>query len=565
MNAMKQKWRSNDTRGVAITWVTIMIVVMMIAVGAILTLTVGYLSRSVSNNAKQQTYFTARAAVDAVALEVASHPDGTMSKILNEMDKLSSFDLGAMDGKTELGNCFLRAVKGADGTVYIEASANKGGQSETVVGQLGLQKIADNYAPTGFAQLILNNMSNKKLKAFQAVSGNLYLGKKAGKNLILSSENGNRIYINGDLHAHTNLSIEGTVEGNLPQIEKRIVAEGNVTVAGNMQIGHKKEGVLDYPNSGIHANGGITLRENVNVFGNLKAQTILISTQSVEHEVIGTVTAKTVVIEGNSYVAGSIVADRVEIRGNAAFKGSITCDSLVIATEGSGMAVYGTNEPIRASAAPSEDAQLKIEQYDTRFVQAPYQAAEMEEPVFPPSDPPVMPDYGELEKSGLLHEIATSGETIGTTDGHDSYYIASKKKLKNITVQGTGKVYLYIKSGVDFDLDEIRFENPDTGMSEFSPCLFVILDNGAAVTASGDFYGYLYGSNGSKIDLKSNTYLYGGLYVEENGSHLAIGEHVAVEYVAPCADAEGTSPAVRYVWYLRQYLPEVPLDAEVIS
>lgn len=566
MSAMKQNWRGNATRGVAIAWVTIMIVVLMIVVGAILTLALGYFNRSVANNAKQQTYFTARSAIDAVTQELVSYPDGALSVALNEMEGPGSIALGMMTGKTELGDCSVRLIKGEDGTAYIEAVAVRGGQSDTVVGQLGLQKIADNYAPIGFGQVVFNNLEGKELVALRAVNGDLHLGERAGKDLILSSKGGASIFIDGNLYVHTNLSIEGTVTSDPPQIEKRIISEGNVMVAGNMQIGRKEEGVLDYPDSGIHTSGDITLQDGVKVFGNLTAQSVFIDTWSAEDEIIGTITAKTVIIEGNSNVLGAIVADQVEIRGNASFTGSITCGDLVIATDGDGTAIYGTTEPIQIPAPLKEEAQLKIENYETRFVQVAYQSVTLPEPVFPPESPPVMPDYTALDKSGLVEKIKTSGSTLGTTDGHDSYYRVTKKNLENLTVQGTGKVYLYVKSGVNLDLDEIEFMNPSVGMSDFRPHLFVILENGADVEVSGDFYGYLYGPGGSKMDVENGTHLYGGLYVEENGSHLNVGKSVTIEYVPPDTNSsDDESSDVKFLWYLRQYLPELPTSVEVSS
>ena len=157
-----------NTSGSALVWVLVLCIIFAILGMAIGWVALSMNNRSVNNNSRQQTYFTARSAVDAVfnqlGGEVKSDEDN-FSKYLNE-HLLSNEDyiyIKDMGFDESMGKCSLKGIYDKEEKVVaLSATAQKGEMEDTVVLTAKRETTSlENIWPNKTLAMTLN--SNKKL------------------------------------------------------------------------------------------------------------------------------------------------------------------------------------------------------------------------------------------------------------------------------------------------------------------------------------------------------------------------------------------------------------------
>jgi hypothetical protein len=125
-------------KGSVLTWAIVILLVLTVLVGAVLTLSLSYYTRSLNNNSLKQAYFTARSAVNAIAEELCgSTANGKtmLAKLLSNGDVLEIPNIQFDNHQSDMGTCKAvlkrESYRGLD-TILITATATVGSQTESV-------------------------------------------------------------------------------------------------------------------------------------------------------------------------------------------------------------------------------------------------------------------------------------------------------------------------------------------------------------------------------------------------------------------------------------------------
>ena len=133
----------NNNRGSALIWVLVICIIFGILGMAIGAIALSMNNRSINNNLKQQTYFTARSAVDAVFAQFnGDDKKGSFARYLNEnllkegtnnSIKIDNFFKDS-EYRDQLGDCTVTGSYDATTKIVtLTATAKKGSQEDTVV------------------------------------------------------------------------------------------------------------------------------------------------------------------------------------------------------------------------------------------------------------------------------------------------------------------------------------------------------------------------------------------------------------------------------------------------
>ena len=134
--------RNNITqqKGSVLTWAIVILLVLTVLVGAVLTLSLSYYTRSMNNNSLKQAYFTARSAVNAIAQELCgsvetANGQAMLAKLPSNGDLLEIPNIQFDNNQSDMGTCKAvlkrESYHGLD-TILITATATVGSQTESV-------------------------------------------------------------------------------------------------------------------------------------------------------------------------------------------------------------------------------------------------------------------------------------------------------------------------------------------------------------------------------------------------------------------------------------------------
>ncbi|CAK7014017.1 MAG: hypothetical protein EUB_01836 [Eubacterium sp.] len=143
---MREKLKNNC--GSALIWVLVICVIFGLLGMAIGSIALSMNNRSINNNLKQQAYFTARSAVDAVFEQLngdAKNPvNGNLTKYLDEnllAEDKHHIEIEDMGFEESMGKCFLTGdYDSKTGIVTLTAIAQKGDQNNEVTLTAKLEK-----------------------------------------------------------------------------------------------------------------------------------------------------------------------------------------------------------------------------------------------------------------------------------------------------------------------------------------------------------------------------------------------------------------------------------------
>ncbi|WP_195269852.1 hypothetical protein [Eubacterium sp. 1001713B170207_170306_E7] len=131
------KKRLSDQSGSALVWVLVICIIFGLLGIAIGSVALSMNNRSIKNNLHQQTYFTARSAVDAffVQLNGDTSDNPTTALLYQKLieDGGHAFEVENIDFEDTMGNCSLKATYDVNAKeVTLTATASKGDMTDTV-------------------------------------------------------------------------------------------------------------------------------------------------------------------------------------------------------------------------------------------------------------------------------------------------------------------------------------------------------------------------------------------------------------------------------------------------
>ncbi len=614
-------WQQNN-QGFTLTWVVIAFLVLLIFLGGILTMAVGYHGRSINNNAQQQAYFTARSVVNAVAQDIC----GTESRCLLPQDtdgKLQNLPVNGLPGA--MGSATVNIYRNGN-VVFVEAIATAGGQSSTVVARIDKYS-SNSQLPTNFNYLVLGAQGGKSME-LRGLRTNTDLLIPEGIELVtLGNANGRSFWLEGKLYTQSPLLIQGYDVSAF--IRGKITSTADITIQNSrLNIGLESKPTEIYTTGNVTVNGmegaiygSVTAYETIqlanwptvtyDVRGNLYAANILLSNGS---SILGNVTASgnnteaapALTLKDSAKIKGNVTAQSLSINQGAKITGNVAASSIIINTN-QGAAIIGNvttktltignntykaatelpdgiNEWINGAvtfaspdipAPPSEKLSFPI----LPEVTIARPAADRLVPAEPEGNRLVLGSYDQLDPEDP-EPPDSKKEVIVAADRH--YHLSKDLPNANILVQGSGKVFLHVDKGVKLQISRLQYQQfvggritvepqkePQRG--EVAPNLFIQLEDTAEVELNAtnwsnmqsDFYCYIDARKNATAALIAaqsiNINLYGGLHCAVFADSLGSN----IYYIDPKAGNTDDGEEQER-WILTQYLPSLP-RAEVNS
>ncbi|MDO4541572.1 MAG: polymer-forming cytoskeletal protein [Bacillota bacterium] len=607
-NSKKKKIKNIlNNSGSSLVWIAVSMVVLLILIGGILSMASIYHKSSVNNNSATQAYFSARSGINAVVAELQANPNGSLAQ---EIEALSPgndavLDLGTVDfgNNDDMGECQLRLWRTGDKTAYLEATATVGEKKDTVVALLGKQTITNSSRPSIPGYVYVGSADPKEERlTFNSVTGLYFDTANAavhinGSNKVAPKVNGDiyskrplhingfsnvsgRVNVNGDIFSAENLYIKNyvTVDGNMTS-EKEIhfTAQGSKAITVNGKVNGAK--ILLEQGTEITASNletpELTLEQNASLTGNVSAVNVTLNQNST---VTGTVDCVSLIInQGASIVgdvkcdsltiAGNVSSDKVPVQGNVSFR-SVTINGTAYTSAEAFNAAFANDNNI-ANNYFSGSITFFPQQYSVNI----------------PDIENVVPN-ATVPGAGSAKDLAPAmtsrfSETLGTEDGNDSYYLLDDDdKEVDLTIQGTGNIFVYLTNGADLTIKSIKYKD---SYNKEAPTLFIVaegnseLELGKRVT---DFYGYIYAKQGTdkddgneelpeiKIDddRGSTITIHGGVFfdgLEDDDDFFSSSLIIKSIESSVLGDGSGGSDETgREQWYPRQYLDSIPRELE---
>lgn len=159
-----------DSSGSALVWVLVICIIFAILGMAIGWVALSMNNRSINNNIQQQTYFTARSAVDAVYNQLGGEikeDEDSFSKYLSEhlLSNECSIYIDNMGFNENMGVCSLKgSYDQKEKVVTLSGTAHKGSMEDTVVLTVKMETTAkENIWPNESLGTKLNSKNDKKL------------------------------------------------------------------------------------------------------------------------------------------------------------------------------------------------------------------------------------------------------------------------------------------------------------------------------------------------------------------------------------------------------------------
>jgi hypothetical protein len=552
----------NNDKGYVLLWTVIISMVLVIAVAAVLTMSLSYNLRSTNNNSERQAYFTARSVVNALAYEIQGpQPTENGKSILDLMYSsngsctINDFQFEGIDGY--MGSCtatIKREQFGHSDTILITATATVGNSAKSVSARLIFR---DGGELSSFA--IFNIASARGLiYGLQTGAGTgLYLESAEGNvKLDTKSQNQQNVILRGDIYVGTPLWLQASHYA-APHAHGDIISNKNIYIFDTFTVG-PYAGCCERedPDTEIHTTGTVNIEDNASIYSTITAQTV--NAGDFCH-LYNDISGNVVDISGNAVVNGNITANTLYLAGNVQINGDVT--AAILTMDGSAKItgqVNAYNISINRGATIDGDVTVHFitatNVLNTLLIQG---ALTAESAIGPDvtassyrlgipytgsltpvaaivSKLPVLPEEPDLPVQPAGAEPYNDDEAIlGYTDGRDSYYVVdSKLTVSTLKTQGSGNIYLYVPRGSRLTLHQMQTLNMT------NPNLYIIVANGGTLLFANenkDFYGYIYGESGSKVDLGDRTHIYGGVRAED----VFYGLDTYIQFPANTSDPQG--------------------------
>ena len=551
----------NNDKGYVLLWTVIISMVLVIAVAAVLTMSLSYNLRSTNNNSERQAYFTARSVVNALAYEIQGpQPTENGKSILDLMYSsngsctINDFQFEGIDGY--MGSCtatIKREQFGHSDTILITATATVGNSAKSVSARLIFR---DGGELSSFA--IFNIASARGLiYGLQTGAGTgLYLESAEGNvKLDTKSKNIQNVILRGNIYVDTPLWLQASYYPNA-HVHGDVISGKDIFIFNTVTVG-PYTGCCEREDTDteIHTPGVVNIYDHAKIYTAITAQTVNAANYS---QINNNITSDVVNISGDVTVTGNITANTLNLSGKAKVTGDVTAGSLTLSSysqivgqvssssvninggatingdvTAKSVTAYSTNSPLLISGTLTVENNIASNVTASVYnVGIPYTGSSKPVSVIvskvpalvaAPSMPP-QPENAEVYNN--------SNTVLGRSDGRDSYYVVGGKiSINTLRTQGSGNIYLYVPSGTTLTLDKMQTENTD------NPNLYIIVDGGGTliiVNGPKDFYGYIYGAAGSSVNVGDGTHVHGGVRAVD----VVFGMDIFIDFPATISDPE---------------------------
>lgn len=361
--------RIRNNSGSALLWTVLVLGVLTILSTAVLTISMAYSKRNLTQGHDQQAYFTALSAVDLVAAQFSgTHPENSnQQKIVERLEKGEVIVIDDMELPSELGTCTVTMTMEGTNQIVITADAQKSGSSYRLSAILKGDVIITNPETpsyggegtpgvgaggiTGGAGLVTD--PNTDIYIWNHEPFILDSRSSSGDTLHMGA-----LYTNGPVELRCN-------KWNYSHLHGEIIGTDNITFFDNATAGLLPHELLpdgrtqccdNHDPSFIHTTGQVTMtgksrmggditansivvQEGARVAGNLTANDIRVEGNSWEgsddpdyYMVKGDLRANTVTLSQGAIVIGNITAQTVRMTGSPYVAGSITAQNIIMET-----------------------------------------------------------------------------------------------------------------------------------------------------------------------------------------------------------------------------------------
>lgn len=351
---MMESKASQYNRGSTLAWVAIVMVVLLIIVGAILSLATFFHQKSVNSNSRSQSYYTAQSGINTVVSALNTKPKGTLATNLKALPSLTAYkgdaslktseylNLGnlSFDANTKMGSCNLKLYH-IGGRYYIKAVGSIGKQESVVAAELGLKQEKDNPLPVWNDFVYGAGLSAKEWRNASVINTSLFIDSDGTKDVLKLWSNGkNLLEIEKNLYSHRIIDLPnssaGCFIGGMVVTDQVFTAAGSYTIKGGFSssaaVTLKGSGVVgdsDKKSGGNISATDVTITDTVNVYGDVIANKVNLSGSSV---ITGNVVADTLTMSGKATISGNVTAKKITITGDATIGGNVTAETIQIDT-----------------------------------------------------------------------------------------------------------------------------------------------------------------------------------------------------------------------------------------
>lgn len=578
-----------NRKGAVLVWAVVVLLLLTILIGSVLTLSMAYYIRCVNNHNARQAYYTARSAVDSIASVLCDtdsneNKEALLSKLSENGSKLDLNNLQFT--QSALGSCSAtinRESYNDSDTLLIIATAVVGKQRKSVSLRL---KNHPAEKPSSINQLVIGDSTGSGTDngitnyGFQTdANTDLYIGSNISKFEINITSNGNFPLLIGNVYCKAPFYIASDYYGRptTTHVHGNIISDQLVALSDNATVGPfpnccsgtQKESVVYTIASFTAINQAkiyskvtaqtitlsnevtayndmtgdtITLQDNVIYTGNITANHLIMKSQA---KVTGNVTAGTVSMQDNAFITGNVNASSITIDSGGKIDGSVTAKNVTV-TNSYQKPMITKNLTIQNNMI-IQNNKVSTNQMVGGTITTGVVYTGSETPVAPlvskvpaaPGSPTVPSPTGHpTENYNNLNQV------LGKTDGSDSYYtISGNLNVSTMTTQGQGNIYIFVMPGANFTLNDMTPEN------KTNPHIFITVENGGTFQRENieaenwcqksmykDFYGYIYGVDGSNIYIGRGTHIYGGISAKQ----ATYGIDVAISAIQSTAISGGS-------------------------
>ena len=591
MNNPKQR-KTERADGFVLVSAVVLLLVFAILIGIVLTISYASLARSVKNNSEKQAYSTARFVAEAIAADLTREEssllkESVFSSLNQSGDTLTVTSVAYNGAEGNVGDCdvlLTREEKDGLDTLLITATAQVANAEKNISLRLEYH-FGEGGAGDYFGQLVLNgsSVSGTKTPVFNGISTSpttdLFISDVYVTQLSVDiTSNGSTPLIKGNVYAEVPFILGsryyGTPESH---VHGSIISDANITTNHNSTVG-PHTGCCDAPikPSEIFSLATVRLNNEAVVYCPILAQTVTTYNETIINNsisgntvtirdnsiVTGSITANTLVIQNNTIVTGNVHAKSLVLRDNGIVNGNVTAESVTIRNGGKifGSATVKTISSVSASKNPmitgnltSQNAipsTIKVGGTKSSGITYTAESTPVSLDLFvsrlpEKTPPPVLP---ELEDH-MDEAVQFNGQSTnyGKTDGSSSFIIVEGDWSNiGLKTQGEGSLYFYIMDGANFNLGDNKT------LRQTNPNIYFIVEPGGVFSRSNkqaednanrsqykDFYGYIYGKEGSDVYLGRGTSIYGGIYA----ANAKFGIDVSIHHVPSTGGSSGGGAA----------------------
>ena len=586
---IKSKPKENkQAGGFVLVSAVVLLLVFAILIGIVLTISYASLARSVKNNSEKQAYSTVRFVVEAIAADLTRETssllkESVLSSLAESGDTLTITSVEYFGAEGNVGNCdvlLTREEKDGLDTLLISATAQVGTAQKNISLRLEYH-FGEGGGSDYFGQLVLNgsSISGSATPVFNGISTStttdLFISDVYITQLSVDiTSNGNTPLIKGNVYAEVPF-ILGSRYYSIPptHVHGKIISDANVTINHNSTVG-AHTGCCDAPikPSEIFSLATVTLNNEAKVYCPILARTVTTKNETIINSsisgdtvniqansiVTGSITANTLIIQNNTIVTGDIHAKSLVLRDNGLINGNVTAESVTIRNGGkiNGSATVKTISAVSAWQSPMITGNLTSQNAVPSAVRVggtvkagiaytaestPVSLDLFVSRLPEKTSPPVLPELEDYMGEAVLFDGQSTN--YGKTDGSSSFIIVNGNWSNvGLKTQGEGSLYFYIMDGANFNLNDTRT------LRQTNPNIYFIVEPGGVFSRSNtqaennanrsqykDFYGYIYGKEGSDVYIGRGTSIYGGIYA----ANAKLGIDVTIHHVPSTGGTSG--------------------------